>query len=223
MSTGAPALAPDAVVERIQLDEASWVDVVRGLVQGADEVHDTVVDGTRWSPSRVYRYDHWVDERRLGAGWRVGQPIPHPVLLEVHRWIQSRYGVRFDAIGLARYRDAGDGQAFHRDRDMRWLDDTVIGLLTLGGKRPWLLRPRSARHDHEAWEGAHKGATHDLAPASGDLIVMGGATQAGWEHSVPYLRGRQVPDRVSVQWRWTSKTGRPVVGASYRAPRTYSR
>jgi hypothetical protein len=53
--------------------------------------------------------------------------------------------------------------------------------------------------------------------------VMGGATQAGWEHSVPYLRGRQVPDRVSVQWRWTSKTGRPVVGASYRAPRTYSR
>jgi hypothetical protein len=26
-----------------------------------------------------------------------------------------------------------------------------------------------------------------------------------------------------VQWRWTSRRGRSVVGASYRAPRTFSR
>lgn len=219
----APALVPDAPVERIQLDEASWVDVVRGLVAGADEVHDAVAERTRWSPSRVYRYDHWVDERRLGAGWRPGQPLAHPALLEVHRWLQARYGVRFDGFALARYRDGGDGQDFHRDRDMRWLDDTLIGLLTLGARRPWLLRPRSHRHDHGAWEEGFRGATHDLSPASGDLIVMGGACQAGWEHSVPKLRGRRVGDRISVQWRWTSRTGRPVVGASYRAPRTYSR
>lgn len=52
---------------------------------------------------------------------------------------------------------------------------------------------------------------------------MGGATQAGWEHSVLKLRGRRADDHISIQWRWTSKTGRPVVGASYRAPRHYSR
>jgi alkylated DNA repair dioxygenase AlkB len=221
---GVPAaLVPDATVERIELDEASWVDVVRGFVAEPGEVFDAVHAGTRWTQNRLYRYDHVVDEQRLGAGWRVGQPVAHPLLLEVHRHLQAAYGKRFDSFAFALYRDGHDGQAFHRDRDMRWLDDTIIALLTLGARRPWHLRPRAHRHDHGAWEGGAKGATHDLSPAAGDLIVMGGATQVGWEHSVPYLGGRPVEPRISVQWRWTSGTGRPVQGPSYRAPRTYSR
>jgi alkylated DNA repair dioxygenase AlkB len=120
---------------------------------------------------------------------------------------------------MMQYRDGGDGQAFHRDTDMRWLDDTVIAILTLGARRPWLLRPRSSRHDHNPG----KGATHDLAPGSGDLLVMGGTTQAGWEHSVPYLGSQRVEPRISIQWRFAQRTGRPFVGASYRAPRTYGR
>jgi len=115
------------------------------------------------------------------------------------------------------YRDGRDGMAFHRDRDLRWLDDTVVALLVLGDRRPFRLRPRANRYAHEL---DHKGATHDVAPGHGDLVVMGGACQVGWEHSVP-----QVPEpvggRLSVQWRWTSRTGRPVEGASFSAPRTY--
>lgn len=210
-------------MERVQLDEDSWVDVVRGLVAGPDEAFRAVHDRTRWAQGRLFRYERWVDEPRMGAGWRAGDPLAHPVLLEVHRWIQARYGVRFDSFGLALYRDGHDGQAFHRDRDMRWLDDTLIALLTLGARRPWHLRPAANRHDHGAWEAGAKGATHDLQPGPGDLVVMGGATQVGWEHSVPQLGDRPVDPRISVQWRWTSRTGRPVVGASYRAPRTYSR
>ena len=57
--------------------------------------------------------------------------------------------------------------------------------------------------------------------AGGDLHVMGGATQAGWEHSVPKLT-RRVGGRISVQWRWTSRRGRPFQGASFRSPRHYS-
>jgi hypothetical protein len=49
---------------------------------------------------------------------------------------------------------------------------------------------------------------------------MGGATQVGWEHSVPKLT-RRVEGRISVQWRWTSRRGRPFQGASFRAPRHY--
>ena len=51
---------------------------------------------------------------------------------------------------------------------------------------------------------------------------MGGATQVGWEHGVPRT-DPTTPGRISVQWRWTSRTGRPVEGASYGAPRHYSR
>jgi len=104
---------------------------------------------------------------------------------------------------------------------MRYLDDTIIAILTLGTKRPWLLRPRSSRHTLEALEYG-KGATHDLQPGNGDLIVMGGACQANWEHSVPYLNKLNVGVRISLQWRWARKVGKPFMGAGYRAPLTYN-
>ena len=216
----APGLATDPAIERIQLDEGSWIDVVRGFLVGADEVHDEVVAATRWAAERTFRYDHWVESNRLGAMWRRGDPVAHPVLLEAHRWLQGRYGVRFEGFGLVRYRDGRDGQGFHRDREMRWLDDTIIGVLTLGASRPWLLRPRANRDAHSL---PMKGATHDLAPASGDLLVMGGRCQADWEHSVAPIPQRRVDDRVSIQWRWTSRHGRPEQGGDFRSPRHYGR
>lgn len=210
---------PHVPVERIHLDETSWVDVAPGWLSGADTLLDALVDGVAWQSGRLFRYDHWVEERRLGAAWRPGLPLPHPVIAEVHRSLQRRYRVRFAGFGLIQYRDGRDGQAFHRDTDMRWLDDTVIAILTLGAQRPWLLRPRRSRHD----QSETGGATHDLAPASGDLLVMGGRCQADWEHSVPYRGQHPVGVRVSMQWRWTSRRGRPFGGAPYGAPLTYAR
>lgn len=209
------------VFERLALDETSWVDVARGyLAEGLDDLRDEVLANTRWSGSKLFKFDHWVEENRLGSMWRPGDgPPPHPVLVDVHRALQHHYGVRFDGFALIQYRDGGDGQAFHRDRDMRWCEDTLIAILTLGATRPWLLRPRANRNDHSL---DRKGATHDLAPAAGDLFVMGGRAQADWEHSVPPVR-RPVGVRLSMQWRWTSKRGKPEVGASYRAPQHYSR
>jgi alkylated DNA repair dioxygenase AlkB len=211
--------APGAAVERIALDENSWVDVGRGWLDGADELLDALRDGVAWQAGQLFRYDHRVEERRLGSWWRPGRPLPHPALAEVHRALQHAYGVVFDGFGMIHYRDGGDGQGFHRDTDMRWLDDTVIAVLSLGARRPWLLRPRTSRHDH----GPGRGATHDLAPGPGDLIVMGGRCQADWEHAVAYQPGRPLGVRISLQWRHARRTGRPYVGASYRAARTYGR
>lgn len=209
----------DAAFERVQLDEASWVDVARGWLAGADELHHALREGVRWQASRLFRYDHWVEERRLGSWWRPGTPLPHPALAEVHRALQHRYRTTFDGFSMIQYRDGADGQAFHRDTDLRWLDDTLIGVLSLGATRPWLLRARSSHHD----DSPGRGATHDLAPGSGDLLVMGGRCQADWEHSVPYLGRQRVGNRISLQWRATSRRGRPFAGASYRAPLTYGR
>jgi alkylated DNA repair dioxygenase AlkB len=215
------AVVEEPVIERVDLGQGAWVDVVRGFVTGADQVYGALTGegAVAWQQSRLFRYERWVEENRLGAMVRLDGPQPHPVLLDAHRWLTHHYRVRFDGYTLAWYRDGGDGQAFHRDRDMRYLDETVIGILTLGATRPWLVRPRSHRNRHDL---PLKGATHDLAPASGDLLVMGGRCQAEFEHSVPPVRAA-VAGRVSVQWRWTSRRGQPVVGASYRAPRRYSR
>ncbi|HEV3226175.1 MAG TPA: alpha-ketoglutarate-dependent dioxygenase AlkB [Acidimicrobiales bacterium] len=209
----------DAVIERIDLGAGAWVDVARGWMAGAEALFEHLLHEVEWSTSRLFRYDHFVEERRLGSSWTRGRPLPHDALADATRTLQHRYRVEFDRFGMMQYRDGRDGQAFHRDTDMRWLEDTVIGILSLGVQRPWLLRPRSSRHD----ESPGRGATHDLAPGSGDLLVMGGRTQADWEHSVPYLGGRTMAPRISIQWRHARRVGQPFMGAGYRAPLTYGR
>ena len=71
-----------------------------------------------------------------------------PAIDEVDTWLRLRYRVALGAPALALYRDERDSVAFHRDRELRWLDDTVIAVLTFGAKRPWLMKPlRGRRND----------------------------------------------------------------------------
>jgi alkylated DNA repair dioxygenase AlkB len=207
-----------ANVERVALDDTSWVDVTRGWLVGADELFEHLLETVSWQTTKLFRYEQSVEERRLSAGWRRGTPLPHPILAEATRAIQRKYRVEFPSFGIIQYRDGNDGQGFHRDTDMRWLDDTIVAVLTLGEQRPWFLRPLVSRFS----DVPNKGATHDLQPAAGDLMVMGGRCQADWQHSVPYLKPNpNVGIRISLQWRATRKVGEPFLGASYRAGASY--
>jgi len=216
MSSTATWLVDAPVVERVQLDEHCWVDVARGLVPAADAIHDELAATVSWQQGRVFRYEKWIDEPRLGA-WQVGD-ARHPALMQVEDWISQRYRVRFDGLALAQYRNGRDSVAWHRDREMKWLDDTVIGVLTLGEQRPWLMRPLGIRRDNPDDD---LGDAIDLSPASGDLLVMGGRSQAAWLHAVPKVPAAR--SRISVQWRWTSRRGKPDSNPSYYAPRHFSR
>jgi len=92
------------------------------------------------------------------------------------------------------YRDGRDSVAPHRDRELRKLDETLIAIVTLGARRPFLVRPRGG------------GRSRNIAPAGGDLLVMGGACQRGWEHAVPKVVN--AGPRISVTWRWSSGRGK---------------
>jgi len=111
--------------------------------------------------------------------------------------------------------------AFHRDTDLRYCENTVIAILTLGARRPWLLQPRGSADRFRADYG---GKAVDLSPAGGDLLVLGGRAQTNWLHAVPKVTsGARDKGRISAQWRWTSKTGMPERETNSRAPRRYSR
>jgi alkylated DNA repair dioxygenase AlkB len=209
-------LAEAPVVERVDLDDRSWVDVVRGLVPRADEVHDELAASVAWQQSRVFRYERWIDEPRLGS-WQAGDER-HPALREVQTWLSRRYRVLFDGVALAQYRNERDGVGFHRDRELKWLEDTVIGVFTMGARRPWLVRPLTGMKA----EADDMTGVLDFHPDSGDLLVMGGRCQAAWLHAVPQTRER-VRSRISAQWRWTSRRGRPDTNPSFYAPRHFSR
>lgn len=218
---GGPRVAPEPTFERTWLDERSWVDVARGWVQGGDRLYRDLRDGLEWKAGTMWRYEKFVTAPRLSAWIPRDGAVPFPALAEAHRTLRRRYRVEFDGFGLSLYRDGQDSVAYHRDRELRWLDDTVIAILSLGTTRPWLLKsrhlPKSARILND-----DRGEGLDLAPASGDLIVLGGRTQADWLHAVPKVRGA-IGGRISIQWRWTSRAGRPEQGPGYAAARSFTR
>jgi alkylated DNA repair dioxygenase AlkB len=194
-ASGDVAVDRDAPWERVALDDSSWVDVCRGLLLGADAVLDALVETVPWRCGRRFMYDRMLDDPRLSYRAPHPEVIPHPVLAEVRDGLAARYGVRFGAVACNYYRDGRDSVAPHGDRELRDTDDTLVCLLTLGATRPFRLRPHGRRG----------GPTLDLAPGSGDVLVMGGACQRDWEHSVPKVRG--AGPRVSVSWRWVHRSG----------------
>jgi alkylated DNA repair dioxygenase AlkB len=201
-----------AEFERYELEGGSWIEIARGWLTGADELYAHLVESVPWQQGRVWRDEKWIDEPRLGAMYRTDSS-PHPTLVEAEEAIEARYGAVFDAYGLAYYRDQRDSVAMHRDREMKWLEDTVVAIVTTGAQRPFLVQRRDNYDTSRA---------RDLSPASGDLMVFGGRFQADWLHGVPKTK-HPVRGRISVQWRYTSKQGAPDMQPSYYAPRNFSK
>ncbi len=111
-------------------------------------------------------YDRMVDDPRLTSFFRRSNRTLHPALVDARRTLEARYGVRLSGPGFNYYRDGRDSVAPHSDRELRTLDDTIVAILTLGARRPFLLKAKTG------------GASRDLRPGSGDLLVMGGAHPA---------------------------------------------
>jgi alkylated DNA repair dioxygenase AlkB len=195
-------------LQRQWLDATSWVDLGRGWLRDPGAVYAALAKGAPWKQSTVWRYDHNWSEPRLSAAVRPGPHSPHPAITEVHRALRRHYGVDLMGPSLNWYRDGRDAMGAHRDSDLRWCENTVVAILTVGARRPWVLTPRSG------------GSPIDLAPGPGDLLVLGGRAQADWLHGVPRVPGLAA-GRMSAQWRWTSRQGRPEVGGSSNAPRHY--
>jgi alkylated DNA repair dioxygenase AlkB len=189
-AAGRPAVDADAPFSRLQLDERSWVDVARHFLRGADTLFEELRDGVEWVQHRRHMYDRMVDDPRLSHWYGGDEPLPHETLVRVRDALAARYGVPFVGVGLNYYRDGRDSVASHRDRELRRLGDTRVAILTLGARRPFLIRPRAG------------GQSIDLSPASGDLVVMGGACQIGFEHGVPKVV--HAGPRISASYRWAS-------------------
>jgi alkylated DNA repair dioxygenase AlkB len=192
-ASGDVAVDRDAPWQRVALDDTSWVDVCRNHLLGADSVLDLLVDSLPWRCGRRWMYERVVDDPRLT--YRAPRPelVPHPVLASVRDGLADRYGVTFGATACNYYRDGRDSVAPHGDRELRDTGDSLVAILTLGATRPFRIRPH----------GRSGGPTHDVAPGSGDLLVMGGACQRDWEHGVPKVR--HAGPRVSVSWRWVHR------------------
>jgi len=205
-------------VERVPLgDGSSWVDLCTGFARRPEQLLQEVLAVAEWTQGSVWRFDHYVEERRLGA-WIRPETMPAAVR-QTGLHLEARYRVRFSGVSTILYRDGNDFQGLHSDREMRWLDDTLIAILVLGERRPFRLRPRRDANDPEARRDDSQDVV--LLPGHGDLLVMGGRCQQDWLHGVPAHPTTTRP-RVSITWRWTSRRGRPDTAPGYSEGRHYS-
>ncbi len=199
-------------MERVALAPTSWVEYVPGFVRDAGATLAGLHAALPWQQTEVLRYDHYVPERRLGTGVRVDSD---PLFRQTDLHLRSRFGVRFTGVAAILYRDGHDFQGLHSDREMRWLDETLIAIVVLGARRPFVLRPRQERGVpvDRVPAGSDPGDVV-LTPGEGDLLVMGGACQREWLHGVPAAPSVADP-RISLTWRWTSRRGRPDTNPTF--------
>ena len=185
-----PDAPPDALtidrrapVRRVELDAGSWVDVVDGFVARPDEQFRRLRDDTPWTQTEVLRYDRYVP--RSASAPMLREDVD-PFLRQTGMHLAATYRVRWSGVAALLYRDGDDFQGFHSDREMRWLDDTLIAIVVLGVRRPFVLRRRGPTA--QVVDRTPAGALDDdvvLTPGEGDMLVMGGAAQRDWLHTVP--------------------------------------
>jgi len=176
---------------RIELTDGAWVDVVPGWLRGADGLFERVLANTPWLGHEVRMYERVLPEPRLTHRWVLdgSEPpeLPDPIMARMARVLSERYGENFTQVGANLYRDGSDSVAWHGDRVARDLPTATVALVSLGGARPFRLRPKGG------------GRSVGLLPGPGDLLVLGGSCQRTWQHAVPKARG--VAPRISVQFR----------------------
>ena len=195
---GQPAVVADAAVQRIPLDEFSWVDVSRHWMSGADQLLEKLASELDWRGGRRPMYGRLVDEPRLHGQLQLDDPEQAQLVNAMTAWLEARYGGEINANFVNYYRDGNDSVAWHADRIGLQQTDPIVAICSLGGVRRFSLRPMGG------------GESVRFALGSGDLLVMGGACQHRWEHCVKPQR--HANPRMSLTFRHIEDNGGEILG-----------
>jgi alkylated DNA repair dioxygenase AlkB len=182
----------------------AWIDLWPELVPDPDGV---------WMAGLVDELPLHVEVYRMGGrevrsprlvSWH-GDPgtgyaysgVPHepapwtPRVSELRARVEAATGLRFNSVLANLYRDGQDSVGWHADAEPEIgpsVEDRWVASLSFGHPRRFVL--------------CHKktGARHELALGNGALLVMRGATQSHWRHSVPKTT-RPVGPRLNLTFR----------------------
>ena len=172
---------------RVELGGGAWIEYGQSVVHGHALLFDRLVAGVRWQETTQHLYDRNVVTPRLVAAIE-DLATQEPFLDDVAAALSRRYEVEFDRITFALYRDGRDSVAWHRDRILRNRERGLVATVSVGEPRAFMLRPRGG------------GQSRRYQLGWGDLMVMGGTTQVGWEHTVPKARHVSGP-RIAIMFR----------------------
>lgn len=182
----------DPPIHRRALAHGAWLDHAPDWLAGADDLFAHLVADLPWKQRQRPMYGELVDDPRLTHGLDAAEFAAHRPLDRVAATLGERYGVTFPSCWMNLYRSGQDSVAWHGDRVARDLDEALVVILSLGERRPFLLRPKGG------------GRSLRFLLGEGDLLVMGGTCQRTWDHGVPKVR--RAGARMSVTFRPEGQT-----------------
>jgi alkylated DNA repair dioxygenase AlkB len=163
------------------------------VVHGSDQIFATLHHALPCHGGERPMYERMVAVPRLCSHVPINDPLLPQPIPEMAMALARKYGRTFDHLGANLYRDGDDSVAWHSGRVGRRIHEPVIAVLSLGGSRMFRLRPRGG------------GDGKSIPMHSGDVLVMGGGCQHGWEHCVPKVRRAQ--PRISLTFRHDGDDG----------------
>lgn len=120
------------------------------------------------------------------------QMQPHAfsdMLLQLKYKLESELGTSFTSCLLNLYRDGRDSNGWHADNETALGSNPTIASLSLGQERYFHLKHRS-----------RKELKHKMMLEHGSLLMMQGATQEHWLHSIPKTT-RKIGPRINLTFR----------------------
>ena len=133
----------------------------------------------------------WYGDRDFGYTYSgtTKEALPWtPALLQLKELVERLTGDKFNSCLLNLYHDGNEGMAWHSDDEKSLGRDSSIASLSFGAERKFSLKHRSSKE------------TRSVLLAHGSLLVMKGATQSHWLHSLPKTKKVNDP-RVNLTFR----------------------
>lgn len=184
---------------RIALRDNGWLLYDPAHVPAAEanslfaHLRDTVPWKQSGRPGRLFpRFTAWFADPGTSYSYSgvTHHPDPWtPELLAVKARAEAAAATTWNSLLLNLYRDGRDSIGFHADDEPELGTNPVIGSISLGAERRFVLK-------HPA-----SGEKREFALPHGSLLVMGGASQHHWRHGVPKTR-KPVGPRINLTFRY---------------------
>lgn len=166
----------------------------------ADLLLAQLLAGLDWQEEAIFIYGRWVKVPRLmcwygdpDAWYRYSgvnhRPMPWtPALQAIRTKVEQHCQCAFNSVLANLYRDGNDSMGCHADDEKELGLNPVIASLSLGDQRLFRLHHKKCKQKL------------DIALGHGDLLVMAGALQNYWMHSVPKTKKLKSP-RINLTFR----------------------
>ena len=188
--------------QKIQSRESCWATYHDGWIspEEAGAYFDRLLKTISWENDVVNIFGKRIVTQRKVA-WYGDRPFEYSYsktkrtalpwtedLKKLLRMVSEETGVKYNSCLLNLYHNGEEGMGWHSDDEKELLRDGTIASVSFGVERPFFFKHKKTKEKIE------------VLLENGSLLVMGGAIQRHWLHSLPKRKNIHRP-RINLTFR----------------------